>query len=91
MREPIYRDIPCALARNAYTHSPTPMGVGDVSPDKSYRLKIYMPTNIDVRLGDFIKVWQRGQCFCGTASDSFKYEGYSLCIINVEEVIDDKS
>lgn len=82
----IYDGVPCALCRSAYTHSPTPMDMDDITAVKEYRLRLYAAPEVTFMLGDRVEINHQGRIYAGIASDSFCYDSHSLCVVTIGEV-----
>ncbi|MBR4878519.1 MAG: hypothetical protein IKU13_01645 [Clostridia bacterium] len=82
----VYNNIPCALARSAHNHSPTPVGYDTQTPTKNYRLRLYAAPEVTFLLGDRVEVYRGGRVFIGLASDSFYYDSHSVCVMEIGEV-----
>ncbi len=86
--EPVCQDAPCALSRSAHTSAPTPPDGFYVLPEALYRLSLYTRPEMVFRLGDRVEVDDgAGQVFRGRTSDSFRYPGHCVTVVEISEVL----
>lgn len=83
--EVIAEDIPCALSRTAHTAAPEPAVHGAAEPESEYRMSLFLPPDVDVRLGDRATVGRRRAQFRGTLSHPVYYESHTAVVMNIRE------
>ncbi len=85
--ETVYRDRACALSRSAaFSTGPVPTAVDEMA-EAHYLLRLFLPAGTVVRAGDRIEVHTEQLLLRGTGSQSFGYPSYSVCTLQVEEVV----
>lgn len=85
--ELIYEAQPCALSRSAHTSAPAPADISAVLPEAAYRYAMYTFPAVRFQLGDRVEVSDGVCVYHGRASDSFRYPGHCVTIIEVLEVL----
>lgn len=84
----ICRDRPCALSRSALVSAPTPPDRDGVLPEALYRLSLYTPPDLVLRLGDRAEVRDSsGRLFRGRVSDSFWYPSHCVSVLEAAEAV----
>ena len=84
--ELIYEAQPCGLSRSAHTSSPEPAEMGAVLPEAAYRYALYTFPAVHFQLGDRVEVTDGACVYHGRTSDSFRYPGHCVTVMEVLEV-----
>lgn len=82
----ICHDRPCALSRSAKVSAPAPPDRDGVLPEALYRLSLFTPPDLILRLGDRAEVRDgSGRRLRGRVSDSFWYPSHCVAVVEVRE------
>lgn len=83
----VYENQPCGLSRSAHTSAPAPAEMTGPLPEAAYRYALYTFPAVYFRLGDRLEVSDgNGTVYHGRASDSFRYPGHCVTVMEVLEV-----
>lgn len=85
--ELVYEAQPCGLSRSAHTSAPTPPDGAYVLPEAVYRYVLYTFPAVWFQLGDRVEIRdEAGMVYHGRTSDSFRYPGHCVTVVEVSDV-----